>query len=194
MKTWPHVDFERLIDEVRQPRYGRADLTILGGRCAERNLLYFLGQWPTLPEMPFRVWEYVSEIVFERDNSPQNIALLERGRLFGPGGDLAARREGTAFNWHFIGPSGAKAPDDHGGRDYWQLHPDATLFRREETALLWGRRENGHWADDRVGAAVLQYPFEGYRLQLHFTTFSCAGKAEFVWYTGLSEWKEADNA
>ncbi len=194
MKPWPRVDFDKLVQEVRQPQCGKADLSIWAGRCAEDQLQDFIRQWP-LDRMPYRIWEYASEIAFEWDTLPSNVALLERGRLFGEGGDLELRRDGGEFAWRFIGPAGVQPPTDRPA-DFWSTYPDVTFYRRRETALLWGKREDNRWHDDRVGAARLEYPAPaGWpRVQVEFWTFSRAGRVEFVWYTGLSAWKEDDNA
>jgi len=194
MKPWPRVDFKELVQGVRQPQWGAADLSIWGGRCAEGNLLAFVQQWP-INQMPYRIWEYASEIAFERDALPQTVALLERARLFGEGGDLELRREGAEFAWRFIGPASVQPPIGNGGQDYWADHPGETFYQREETALLWGKRNGSRWHDDRVGAARLEYPVpaEWSRLQIHYKTFSRAGQVEFAWFSGLSEWKEDDN-
>jgi len=193
MKPWPRVNFEELVQGVTQSQCGQADLSIWGGRCAESDLPTFLRQWP-LAQMPYRIWEYASEIAFEQDTLPRNVALLERARLFGEGGDLELRREGTAFTWRFVGPGGVQPPaGDYGAQDYWANHPEATFHQREEGALLWGKRDGAKWTDDRVGAATLTYPATGERVQVHYKIFSRAGCVEFVWLTGLSEWKEADN-
>jgi hypothetical protein len=193
MSTWPKVDFSQLVQEVNQPQVGKDHLTILGGICAENDLNTFLQQWDLL-QMPYRIWEYVSEIVFEKGTLPQNVALLERGRLFGPGGDLELRRDGATFAWRFIGPAGVQAlTEDANTRNYWTDHPHVTFHQREETALLWGRWNGETWTEDRVGAARLNYPANGERVQIHYRTYSRAGRVEFVWLTGLSEWKEADN-
>jgi len=195
MSNWPRVDFTQLVDKVAQSQRGWADLTILGGRCAEGDLLEFFRQWG-LAEMPFRVWEYASDITFEKDTLPQNVVLLERARLFGTGGDLMLRRGGAAFDWRFIGPAGIQPPaGDYGAQDYWAGCQEMTFHQHDETALLWGKWENDHWTDDRVGAARLNYPAPAgwQRVQICYKTFSRAGQVEFVWYTGLGEWKEANN-
>ena len=192
MNLWPQVDFKKMVDEVCRSRCGPSDLTILGGQCANSDLLKFLEQWD-LAGMPFRVWEYVSKVVFEEGTLPQNIALLERGRIFGEGGDLMLRRDGTAFDWRFVGPAGIKPPpDEYGTRDYWKDHPEVTFHQYNETVLLWGEWNGKNWAEDRVAAAMLNYPATGRRIQLHYQVFSRAGRVEFVWYKGFSEWKEAD--
>ena len=110
MTRWPSVDFAKLVDEVKQSQFGQKDLTILGGRCAETNLNGLLEEW-NISEMPFRIWEYCSEIFFEKNTIPRNIVLLERGRIFGKGGDLTLRRNGTDFEWRFIGPVCTKEPN-----------------------------------------------------------------------------------
>jgi len=193
MNTWPQIDFKQLVQEVNQSQVGRDHLTILGGICAENDLSAFLQQWD-LTQVPYRIWEYVSEIVFEKDTLPQNVALLERGRLFGPGGDLELRRDGATFAWRFIGPAGVRPPaGGYNAQDYWESDPQAMFHQHEETALLLGRWNCQMWAEDRVGAARLNYPATSKRVQIHYRTYSRAGRVEFVWLIGLSKWKEDDN-
>lgn len=193
MTAWLRVDFRKLVEEVCQPQVGQADLSIFGGQCTESYLLKFLEQWD-LAGMPFRVWEYASEVVFKKCTLPQNIVLLERGRIFGEGGDLMLRRNGTTFGWRFIGPASIKPPaGEYGMQDYWKNHPKVMFHQYNGTALLWGKWNGERWVEDRVAAAKLDYPAIGQRIQLHYRVFSRAGQVEFVWYTGLSEWKEANH-
>jgi hypothetical protein len=192
MNRWPCVDFAKLTDEVKQSQSGLKDLTILGGRCAECNLMGLLQEW-NLIEMPFSIWEYCSEIVFEKNTIPQNITLLERGRVFGNSGDLMLRRNGIDFEWRFIGPAGIKEiAADYGPQNYWKTNINVMFHEKEETSLLWGKWNGERWIEDRVGAAKLDYPVKDTekeeRLQLNYKTFTHAGIVEFVWFTGLSEW------
>jgi len=182
---------------VHSSQWGKENLSIWGGYCDERDLLQFLQEWG-LNSMPYRIWKYTSEIVFNQNKLPANIVLLQRGRLFGEGGDLEFRREGAGFRWRFIGPAGVQPPTgDYGKHDYWVTHRGVTFHCHEEMVLLWGQwnAEKGRWVEDRIGAAPLNYPVpsEWQRVQVHYKAFSRAGRMEFVWYTGLSEWKEADN-
>ena len=195
MKPWPRVDFNKMVHEVRQSRCGQTDLSIWSGRCSENELRDFLQQWP-LEQMPYRIWEYASEITFEMDTLPRNMALLERGRLFGEGGDLELRRDGAEFIWRFIGPAGVHPPIGWSAENFWSTNPNATFYRRKETALLWGKRDGKHWHDNRVAAARLEYPVfaDWPRVQIEYWAFSRGGRVEFVWYTKLSEWKEVDHA
>jgi hypothetical protein len=193
MNRWPCVDFGNLTDEIRQPQCGQKELTILGGRCSESNLEGLFQKW-NLAEMPFRIWEYCSEIVFEKSTIPRNFALLERGRVFGEGGDLMLRRNGIDFEWRFIGPAGiAKPTADYEPQNYWKTKINVTFHKKEETSLLWGKWNGDQWIEDRVGAAKLNYPVKisekEKRLQLNYKTFTHAGIVAFVWFTGLSEWE-----
>lgn len=193
MNQWPCVDFVKLTDEVKQPLCGPKDLTILGGKCTESNMEGLLQQWD-LDEMPFRIWEYCSEIIFEKGKLPQNFVLLERGRVFGDGGDLMVRRNGTDFEWRFIGPAGIKKPTaDYEPQNYWETNRDVMFHKREEAALLWGKWNGEQWIEDRVAGAKLNYPVAApkkeKRLQLKYTTFTRAGSVKFVWFAGLSEWE-----
>ena len=190
------VQFDDIAQMVTQPLVGKDHLSIWGGRCAEGDLLAFLDGWD-LSRMPYRIWEYVSDIRFEKDTLPNDIVLLQRGRLFGEGGDLEVRRDGEEFAWRFIGKPKMRPPEDYDleENDFWHRHPDAAFHQYEQKALLWGeKRENGFWFDNRVAGAELAYPgVAGKRVQLHYKVFSRAGRVQFVWYTGLSEWKEDAN-
>ena len=165
----------------------------MGGRCSESNLEGLLEEW-NLAEMPFRVWEYCSEIVFEKSTIPRNFALLERGRVFGEGGDLMLRRNGIDFEWRFIGSAGIAEPNaDYEPQNYWKTKINVTFHKKEETSLLWGKWNGDQWIEDRVGAAKLDYPVKNLekekRLQLNYKTFTHDGIVAFVWFTGLSEWE-----
>jgi len=200
MKDQQPVDLKKLVAEAQTSQVGQKDLSIWGGRCTEKDLLPFLESWSKQAQMPYRIWEYVSGIVFEKEKSPsaKDVVLLQRGRLFGEGGDLEVRRDGAEFSWRFVGPAGVQPPGGYSAKDYWASHhnvEDVTYFQDEATALLWGEWEEKKekWHDDRVGAADLKYPTSGKRVQVHYKTFSRGGRIAFVWYTGLSEWKEEDN-
>jgi hypothetical protein len=191
MKSWEQVDFRKLADRVKQPPFGRDELTILGGQCAESEITKLIEHWDWA-KMPFRIWEYSSEIIFERDTHPKNLVLLERGRLFGEGGDLMLRRNGGGFDWRFIGPAGVLKPTkDYNMQNYWESNRK-TFHQDEKTTLLWGKWDGNQWIEDRVGSAKLNYPMtkllKDDRIQLTYKAFSYSGQLEFVWYTGLSKW------
>ncbi len=202
MRPFKRVIFEELVGIVKESECGNADLSIWGGHCAQNDLKEFLLQWD-IAQMPYRIWEYASEIAFEENTPLQNEALLERARLFGLGGDLELRRDGATFMWRFVGPAG-KHPlkGDYSAHDYWESHSEVVFHQSEEKALLWGQwsAEKCNWTDDRVGAALLHYPVptnpvptNWQRVQVRYKAFSCAGHVEFVWFTGLSEYKEDNN-
>lgn len=193
MISMPPVDFKKLVEKVRQPKLDQVNLTIVGGQCNESVLIEFLEKWD-LMKMPYRIWEYTSEIDYGENLLPQNVVLLERGRVFGPGGDLMLNRNETVFTWRFIGPAGIQAPAGaYSAIEYWENNPDVKFHQYEEAALLWGFWDGKRWSESRVAAARLNYPAVGQRIQLHYKAFSCAGQVKFVWYTALSEWKELNN-
>ncbi|MEK6285815.1 MAG: CRISPR-associated protein Csx19 [Acidobacteriota bacterium] len=190
------VDFNQLVTEVTTGKqYGEADLAIWGGLCAETELAELLSKY-SLNEMPFRIWEYASRIDFERDALPDEINLLERGRLFGDGGDLELRRDGANFRWRFIGKPTAQPPSSNQSAPdkFWTKTKVVTFHRCDESALLWGERKDGQtrWFDDRVGRASLDYPEPAataawQRVRICYWTFSRAGRVEFVWLRELAE-------
>ena len=203
MNIWSQVDFAKLVEDMLGSIVDEKELAIFGGYCAEKDLIGFIPQWKVT--FPFRIWEYVSEICFEKGKDiPENInvTLLERGRLFGEYGDLSLRRTGDGFNWTFIGPAGTQVPKgNYGTQSYWEeqkVHNNehecnAKIFHEyKEKVLLWGEWNGKQWYESRVAAARLNYPQNGQRLQLECKIFSRAGKICFVWYTGLSEWRETN--
>ena len=92
-----------------------------GGQFPASRLGDFLAAW-TLDrrDMPWRLWEWISDIALAHVKDPQtqvqalpapdSLAWLERGRAFGSGGDLSIRRDGDCVYWRFIGPSDSKLP------------------------------------------------------------------------------------
>lgn len=196
MSDRKRVDFGALVDEVWQDGWGRDHLSLWGGMFEEGKLSDFLEDWDR-SGMPYCIWEYVSEIVFQlKDTPPENVALLERGRLFGPKGDLELRRDGDIFRWRFVGSHDVKPPEGkYDTKDYWQVDGNqmATFHRHSERAILWGERKDGQtrWFEDRVGAAKLEYPTlaptpaNWNRVQVCYDTFSRAGTVEFVWMREL---------
>lgn len=200
MSAWPQVDFPKLVKNVLAPQVGKDELSIFGGYCVEQNLKDFIRQWKI--KFPFGIWEYTNEIIFKKENLTSwdiNVALLERGRLFGEEGDLTLRREGPCFNWFFIGPAGIQVPKgDYNARNYWEENDKkkdakskAKKFHQyQEKTLLWGKWDGKGWRESRVAAANLDYPHNGERIQLEYQIFSFAGQVQFVWYTGLSAWEE----
>ena len=181
-------NFGNAVVKMREGQVSVGDLTIWGGRVDEAAVKDFIDSC-ALAQMPYRIWEYAHRIEFsENANSkPDNYELLERGRIFGAGGDLSLRRDGTEFLWHFVGPKDALLSSARRGclsglanfggpkntallsedsrqkfapHDFWERHSDLILRRNEETALLWGdyQGDAGRWQEDRVGWADLDYP------------------------------------
>jgi hypothetical protein len=186
-------EFDKLVSKVNKPQVGKESLAIWGGTCAKDALADFLTGWD-LKRMPYRIWESTDRIKFKKEMPVPNVALLERGRLFGKGGDLDLRRDGDTFRWRFVGDRGVCPPAGYDAEEnnFWKQHPEATFHRYTETALLWGERRDDRWHDDRVAAAELDYPeMDGAeRVQVKYKVYSRAGHVEFVWLTGLQEWKE----
>jgi len=184
------VNFQHLVDQVYGQEVDSKALAIWGGTCPESKLSAFIQGWD-LSTMPYCIWEHASEIVFQEGTLPAEAGLLERGRLFGPGGDLSLRRDGDVFRWHFVGRAGAKPPaGPYGTQDFWQAtgNEDARFHQATETAQLWGERKEGFdlWFEDRVAGARLQYPTTHTgRVQIRYATFSRAGRVEFVWLREL---------
>lgn len=147
--------------------------------------------------MPWRIWEQIDKIVLEKDSLPDKYDLLERGRAFGPGGDLSLRRDGNTFRWRFVGPAGCKPPANVKLRKFWDEAGEGFDMRlSKEKVLLWGEERklqdgSRRWAEDRVAGYVLRYPgMEGCRrVSIQYNEYSYAGQVQFVWFTGLEDWR-----
>lgn len=184
------IDFTELIEHIQADKAGADQFSSWGGDCAEAELLELLKSWPNLNDMPYRIWEYTNSIKLERNSEPDHARWLERGRLFGEGGDLSLRRDGDRFLWHFVGrPDVTKLPTTGNPRNFWETGSNVKFHKNEETALLWGRYDADlkRWFDDRAAKADLTYPVakDWNRVQVNYWTFSRAGRVEFVWFYGL---------
>ncbi|MCL6559163.1 MAG: hypothetical protein K6U74_10275 [Firmicutes bacterium] len=195
------MDFDSLIDRiVNEENYITKDhLSVWGGNFEAEKINEFLHAWRLEEKtMPWRIWEHVHQITLDFKTIPGDLALLERGRAFGTGGDLSLRRDGGNFYWHFVGPPGSKPPAGFGERDFWaEQDEDYYLTLVEEEALLWGEErvmKDGKtcWIEDRVAKNVFRYPgCKGRRrVKITFREYSRAGRVQFVWYTGLRGWNE----
>jgi len=173
------------------------DIAILGGTCSEMDALALVNAWPTRAQMTYGIWEFSDEIKWDA-NVPDTAEFLERGRLFGEGGDLALRRDGDHFRWRFVGPKGtqlqkgfkAKEPEKFDAKDFWQHEPSAVYYEETASAMLWGSREkdkNSIFWEDRVAGANLNYPAppDAKRVGVLYHTYSRAGRVEFVWFREL---------
>lgn len=193
------IDFQALCDQVSKPAIEPGAFAFWGGTCTETELLAFLRGWG-LPrkEMPYCIWEYASEIIFDEQSLPgsDKLYLLQAGRVFGHRGDLALRREEGGFAWRYIGQAETRPPagHDHEENDYWSAEPQARLHHYDgQHALLWGEwsPSAGRWFEDRVARANLSYPVvPADRVWLEYETFSRNGVIEFVWYKKLLPWQD----
>lgn len=185
------IDFDELIQRLTDaPVRTEGDLSIWGGEFEPKRLPDFLKGWKLEQrQMPWRIWEHVSRIAFQWEKLPGKPELLERGRLFGPGGDLSLRRDGDCFLWYFIGPAGVQPPAEFDAWNYWKDARRNPLREHEESVLLWGKwwPDPGLWLEDRAGRADLQYPKMGgeERVWLDYRRYEEAGQTIFVWYRRL---------
>ena len=186
------IDFASLLD--LRKACNKTMLNIVGGKIPASGIAAWLKQWD-LSQMPWRLWEWVSDLKLEKDTPlPATFDLVEHGRLFGQGGDLALRRDGVDFYWRFVGPKTAIVPSTPKPRDFWQEYPNKTLHRIEQQAILWGAWQDGlaRWYDDRVGWAGLNYPqaFAKQRnVYVHYYEYLDAGRVAFVWMHDLGDKK-----
>jgi hypothetical protein len=178
------VDFGELI---RDPSPLAADdwPTIVGGACEEDELLGWL-QRLDLAGMDVRIWTFTDHATIGTAGPPEAADRLERARLFGAAGDLDIRRDGRRFLWRYVGESD-NAPE--GTVLPWPGTAVDPIYRREATALLWGKREGAEtrWFDDRVAGADLTYPVEGVpeRVQVRYWEYTQAGRTLAVWMEKL---------
>jgi hypothetical protein len=191
--------FDTLLDKISDERLkGKGALSILGGRCTGDRILRLVEIWPRRDQMPYCIWEYSHEIQIARECIPDDYRWLERGRLFGAGGDLSVRRISDEFRWWFVGPAETNAPDGFECDDFWAIEPASQFYVNEEGYLLWGKHtERGGWFDDRVARAPLIYRLEDEsepdRVKVICRTYSRAGRVEFVWLHNLIAWKKEGN-
>lgn len=178
---------------------GVEHLSIWGGTCLETELLTLVNTWPDRVKMPYRIWEYTDHITIGKEDEPEGYEWLERGRIFGVGGDLSIRRDGEGFRWWFIGLQGTEPPETFkkSGTPYFNGERKGDLFceNTDNKAMLWGNREKdkAFW-DDRVAGASIDYPVDEHatRAFIEYTTYSRAGQVVFVWMKKLlPEKKEA---
>ncbi len=198
MNGTPHaVNFDELVAYVTNADHYRdaTRFAVWGGECSADQLPVFLKGW-NLPNanMPYCIWETMSEMRFKAQTLPADVAELERGRVFGPRGDLSLRRDSERFLWHFVGEKGVNPPAefDKAENDFWQAEPDAQFLMTEDTLLLWGERKDQQprWFEDRVARAKLTYPIAGTpsgRAQVRYRAFTRAGQVELVWFMRLEE-------
>ena len=200
------INFDELIKQLDDAKkVGRGELAIWGGSFEASKLQEFLDAWGLEKrKMPYRVWEWASAMVFEKDTLPDQtedpmkaLEWLERGRAFGPDGDLSLRRDGERFFWHFVGEGKTIIPENFGNVDYWASRQNK-LTEMPRKTLLWGeyqeRNGTSFWQEDRVsgGAAPLDYPVENItekqRLVLNYNEYLLGDNVEAVW------WLEVQNA
>lgn len=186
------VDFKELVAEMEADKIEPGDWpTVVGGTCPETELLEWLGELD-LSSMDVRIWEFTDRCTIGSDGPPERVERLERARLFGEGGDLDIRRNGSKFLWRFVGEK-EYAPEGK-PLDLPESESDP-VYRRERTALLWGtrEREQTRWFDDRVSGAGLTYlpnprPLEKgvkERVQVRYCEYTQAGRTLVVWLRGL---------
>jgi hypothetical protein len=188
------IDFKRLHEKMRQARLGVAERpAILGGEFPAEQLIEFLDVWrPRWDAMRYRVWEHISHIEFvEADaDAPMQPEFLQRAEVFGGGGHLSLRRDGSRWLWHYVGEAVNLSLNGFGATDFWQANSGCQLRRYAESVILWGERKENQprWFDDRVAAANLAYPLKAKgRAYLHFWRYTDNGQTAFVWYRKLSD-------
>jgi len=192
------IDFNLLIDDlfVKANVVTKSKLTVWGGEFSLEKLGEFIEAWSLdKKDMTWCIWEHVHRITFGGLSIPGELEMLERGRVFGPHGDLSLRRDGERFIWRFVGAPGLSPPGGFVVKDFWnEKNSDLHLHLSEEQALLWGekREQQGvsRWAEDRVAGCELNYPgMEGHRrVSIKYREYSLAGQVQFVWFTGLEGW------
>lgn len=176
--------------EVVEELQSRTQLAFHGGVVPAAAFATWVRGWHLCrPGMPWSLWQWTDRIVIERDApAPGDLDYLERGRVFGPEGDLELRRDGDAVRWRFIATPDAVPPSGVVSEDYWAATRGG-LSAFERTALLWGTSQgSGVWQDDRVGWASLRYPGNlgaARRVQLRYREYLQGGAVEAVWFLDL---------
>lgn len=191
----PWLNLDDVLREVTEtPTQGPDDLAVWGGAFDATRLDDFLQAWG-LPRsgMPWSLWQWTDKIhLGHGEGSPGDLDYLERGRVFGEGGDLSLRRDGDRFLWYFVGEPRTSQPQGFNVADYWEGREDKPVRSRQRTALLWGSKEAAElhgktgWYEDRVGQAELDYPnINGDRVQVCYREYLRGGRVELVWLLGL---------
>lgn len=180
------VDFEELKAQMEADKIEASDWpTVVGGMCPEAELLGWLVRLD-LSGMDVRIWEFTDRCTIGSDGPPEQVERLERARLFGKGGDLDIRRDGSRFLWRYVGKS-EKAPE--GKPLGWPGSEANPVYRRKRTALLWGERKEKQpqWFEDRTAGAALTYPVDSTpaRVQVCYYEYTQAGRTLAVWLRGL---------
>lgn len=191
------LSLDDIIREVTETlTQGPADLAVWGGMFDASRLGHFLQTWD-LPRsgMPWSLWQWTDKIrLGYGEGSSGDLDYLERGRVFGEGGDLSLRRDGEHFFWYFVGEPGTPQPQGFNVADYWQGREEQPIRSRQRTALLWGSKEAAQphsttgWYEDRVGQAQLNYPnVNSNRVQVRYREYLRGGRVELVWLLDLQE-------
>lgn len=193
------LNLERLVQDmlVEQP-VTRQQLAVWGGESPVSELERFLCGW-ALPRvgMPWSLFQWTDDITIRHNQGlPENLAYLERARIFGPEGDLEVRRSGDLFLWRFAGEPGLPQPAgfDLEEPGFWEAPGRKPLRAYRRRALLWGRRQDARargkagWHEDRVSQARLEYPgVTGDRVQVYYIEYLDGGDVELVRYLGLAD-------
>jgi hypothetical protein len=199
------IDFHQLIDRLEGGEVGTDEPpTILGGRIQADALPGFLTAWNLDGRnMPWRIWEWVSDLLWEYGASSlpfdstaaRRRDWLERARFFGPGGDLSLRRDSDEFLWHFVGPHDADLPSKFINEiDCPQGAKFDNLVAFRSAMALWGNKRplpggGVFWQEDRVagGKRPLHYPGAGEpdRVQLAYCEYLQGADVVAVWWLGL---------
>ena len=199
-------DFEKEVECMKNdpPIDGNSTIIIWGGVFDAEEFKDFMVAW-VFADMAYVIQEHAYDITFQiadTDNIvSQNPALLERLEIFGASGNLSLRRNGNEFLWHFIGDDTEARQDTLSKleaaqfmvRFFWKENSACRLYKRDESALLWGEYDGDHWHDDRVGWAELKYPTPDtmkknkQRVQIDYTVFTDNGQTSFVWWKELKQ-------
>ncbi len=181
------VNFTEIVKQMEKEKLTAAEWpAVVGGKCAEADLVSWLNGLD-LSDMDVRIWELTNRCTIGNDAPPEAADRLERARLFGTGGDLDVRRDGNRFRWRYVGKAEYVPKSDESLA--WPGTPEEPVYRREQTALLWGKRKKGQpqWFDDRTAGADLSYPVAGVpaRVQVRYVEYTQAGRTLAVWLRGL---------
>lgn len=193
------LDLERLVEGMLSERpVGQGDMAVCGGEFSAGDLEQFLRAW-ALPRdgMPWSILQWTDRIVpGYRRGLPEDLSYLERGRIFGPEGDLELRRDCGRFLWRFVGEPGTPMPAGFplAGAQYWKAREGRSLRAYRRMALLWGTRKDAGahgktgWHEDRVSRAHLDYPnVSAERVQIHYIEYLDGGDVELVRYLALAD-------
>ncbi|MGI6226217.1 MAG: hypothetical protein ACOYJ1_08200 [Peptococcales bacterium] len=162
------------------------DITIIGGKIPIEELSKFLEDLRM--HMPWSICEYTYGSEILKDALPE-IKFLERLRKFGSEGDLDIRRDGSHYQWRFVGLPYCRIEEQYNPQDFWKNQEEIKHLREHNDELiLYGTVEKGIFIEKKVARAKLNYPLETEGIEkaiIKAKLYTYYGRPQFAWYQAL---------